>query len=1023
MTPEIQDLLQKLREKMGFALPQGGDEGASDADGGLLSTITEAIHTATMVSLALLRHKNNHVRDLCVLSREVLRDPSLENHAKCQKALFAAYRDIYGQVFPIHHVGKDLIPLYLRKYQQVLDGLMKIARMSPADRKGEAVVGPYTEALTFLVNQWSGSVVVLHPSPGVMEGAQMEPLPGTPPLPSKMRSVPNKIRRGLYLVSGAGQPVPLYPFFHLSDDGPSILRMVTSDGAFYRRLGQEGYNLLFENDLLMELGEFLLRMGAYDRALNLYRLVEHENRQAAVLVSALHHCLNARDHSKRGEAAKAAGEWELCLTVKGDVPILYHELAGEYLSNKQYTQATATISKLLERFPVSDEGYMSLGEIYTARGDFGRALRAFEKALVLNPHHPDAAKRKKEAQKQLDTKKSGESEKKSALPQDILCSFTQLVQRKGPQRLVGREQELCQLLEILSCKDKHNALIVGEAGVGKTVLVEELTRRLSEEGVPEGLSDRKITSLNLGALIAGARFRGQYEERILEAVRKMKESGDLVLIENIHQIISTGTTRGGSLDAASLLKPALVRGDLQVVGTTDEESFANVLEKDPAFIKLFHVIRLEELNAEEVRDVIRDRLGEYQFFHGVRIASSLVEGCLELVKLSIHDRALPESVLDLMDRSASRVALQAVQGSRESETVEREDLLHTLSEMSGISYERLALLQRDRLSRMEELLQEYIIGQDDAVGRVSRVVRAAKLNLDLDPRRPDGVFLFVGPTGVGKTALARALARLLFGDEDKLIRIDMSEYMERISTSRLIGTAPGYVGYHDQTQLTDKVRKNPYSVVLFDEVEKADPQVLNLLLQVFDAGRLTDGKGRTVRFNHATIILTSNLGAGLFAKDRLGFGEGSRRGADEEAVLKEVRNFFTPEFMNRLDDAVVFGNLDEECLVRIVELQLEHLRSRLQHEGKALRLSEEARRHLAREGYSFEYGARNLGRTLRKSLSEPLAMLALRPEWAQATGIEVTFRDGELRFRLQLQDDDVPFDEYAADGAEREGEE
>ncbi len=895
---------------MGFALTP--EESASPVNPmeEVLDCITEAIHTITMAGLALLRHKNNHVRGLAEVAAVVIQDPSLENHVRCQRLLFTTYRDIYGHVFPVNLVGKDLVPLYLRKYLQVLEELRQISRRPQQERQGEDVIKCYSEVMTFLVNNWTGSVAILHPSPGSMEGPSVEELTGALPVPNKLKSLPSQIKRGLYLMSGASQPIPLYPFFHLTGEGPSILRMITSDGAFYRRLSREGYHLLFEHDLLMELGEFLFRMGAYDKALSLYRLVEHEHRRARVLVSALTHCLNAQEFRKRGDFLKAAGEWELCLAVMGELPILYHELAGEYLSAKRFTQAAATVNKLLERFPISDEGYMVLGEIYTSRGDHGRALRAYEKAVILNPHNTKAPKRRQEAQKQLDSKKPEEDQKKSAVPADVFYSFTHAAQKKAHLRPVGREDSLLQMLEVLTCKDKRNALIVGEAGVGKTILVEELSRRLMDEGIPESLAARKVTALNLGALIAGARYRGQFEERILEMVKRLKESGDVVFIENLHQIVSTGTTRGGSLDAASLIKPSLIKGELQIIGTTDEESFSNIMEKDATLLKLFHVIRLEELPLDKVREVTRERRGLYAGYHGVEIPDGLVENSLDLIRLSIHDRALPESALDLMDRASARVAIQVKSGERTETQVSREDLLHTLSEMSGVSYERLALLQRERLSRMEELLSEQIVGQAGAVGAVGRVVRAAKLGLDLDPRRPDGVFLFVGPTGVGKTALARALAQLLFGDEEKLIRIDMSEYMERISTSRLIGTAPGYVGYHDQTQLTDKVRKNPYSVVLFDEVEKADPQVLNLLLQVFDAGRLTDGKGRTVHFNNATIIMTSNLGAGLFSKGRMGFGDGGARKVEEELIMKEVRSFFNPEFLNRLDEIVVFHNLD-----------------------------------------------------------------------------------------------------------------
>jgi ATP-dependent Clp protease ATP-binding subunit ClpC len=374
-----------------------------------------------------------------------------------------------------------------------------------------------------------------------------------------------------------------------------------------------------------------------------------------------------------------------------------------------------------------------------------------------------------------------------------------------------------------------------------------------------------------------------------------------------------------------------------------------------------------------------------------------------------------------MDRTASSVALSRARGERSDAAVSRQDLLKALSEMSGVAYERRALLDREHLGRMEEMLSQQVVGQEEAIEKVSRLIRAAKLGLDLNPHRPDGVFLFVGPTGVGKTELARCVARLLFGDEEKLIRIDMSEYMERISTSRLIGTAPGYVGYYDQNQLTDQVRKNPYCVILFDEVEKADPQVLNLFLQIFDAGRLTDGKGRTVRFHHATIIMTSNVGSHLYSKARVGYSEGAERPVEAEEVLKEIRTQFTPEFLNRVDEIVVFKGLAPEILGQIVDLQLQDLKTRLRHQGKVLLLEPGAREFLARDGYSFEYGARNLGRTLRRHISEPLAQLALRPEWELALGVRAYAKPDGVGLDLVFSDSPILL-EAALDERETEGE-
>ena len=1007
---------------MGGALPPdpaGGQKEVPSAEQCMV-VLGEALHTVSMVGLAILWRKNNDQRALAQASVDALCDPSMESHIRFQSLLFPTHRDAFAQVFPVQYVGKDLLPLYLRKYLQVLEELGQIARMPTQDRKGRDLEQSLEHALTFLVNNWAGALAILRPSARAPEGPSVEILSGPAPT-GKVRSLSHQIRPGLYLVSDAGQPVPLHPFFYLDEDQGFMFRMLTSDGAFFRHLGRDGYSLLFKALLLTDLGDFLFRAGAYDRAVRLYRLLEQENREAAVVVSALNHCINAREYSSRGEAVRACSEWELALTVRPDVPILYYEAAHDYLGQKRFAQAVGVLNRLLERYPLSDEGYVALGGVYMAKNDFGRAQRAYEKALLLNPHHPEAADRKQQAQDRLEAKPAGEPEKAETAPEDILLNLTHRVRLKPRLPLVGRESALDQMVEILACREKRNVLVVGEPGVGKTALVEELALVLQDRTAPEAIRGKFISALNLGALISGARFRGQFEERALETVRKVRERGHVLLVENMHQMVATGGSKGGSLDLASLLKPHLMSGEIQMIGTTDEESYAAILEKDPSLLKYFHLLRIEELSIEQVQEVVRNRTSMYEDFHGVTFPGGLVEKSLDLIRLSINDRALPESALDLMDRAASRTARAMALGRRQGAEVTRHDLLQTLSEMSGVAYERLSLLDKDRLAHMEGLLSHHVVDQEEAVAKLSRLVRTAKLGLDLNPQRPDGVFLFVGPTGVGKTELARCLAELLFGDKEKLIRIDMSEYMERISTSRLIGTAPGYVGYYDQNQLTDQVRKNPYCVVLFDEVEKADPQVLNLFLQIFDAGRLTDGKGRTVRFHNATIIMTSNVGTHLFSKGRVGYSEGSGALADKEAVMREVRAQFTPEFLNRVDEVVLFKSLTADSLNKIVDLQLEDLTGRLAHQGKAFILEQGARDLLASEGYSFEYGARNLGRILRRKVLEPMAELALEPEWDRAVAVRVASVDGGILLQLLFEGGDVAL-EVAAPEQESESE-
>jgi ATP-dependent Clp protease ATP-binding subunit ClpC len=992
-------LLERLQEVFGFALVPPREERGKDDFEEAVADLGEALHAVSLVGLALLSRKNNFCRPLAEAASDVLGEPSLSAHARFQSLLFSGNRDLFAQVFPIHLVSKDVLPLYLRKYLSILEELKALGERGPGTPASAEARRSLEEALTFLANNWTGTVAVLRPSARVPDGPAVEVLAGGPSSPGKVRTLSSQIRPGLYLLSENHPPIALHPFFYLGEDRPYLCRMVTADGIFYRAFGGGGLTLLFHPPLLMDLGDFFFRSGDYERALRLYRLIENENREAFIMVSAIGHCLQARSLAARGDFVKAAAERELALAVRPDAAVLYHEAAGDYLLAQRHGQAVALLNRLLERYPLSDEGYVTLGDVYGAKGDVGRAQRAYEKALLLNPHNAAAQEKKRQLQERMETKPGAEGERVEGLPEEILVSLTRKVQGRPRAPLIGREAALGQLLEILSCRDKRNALLVGEAGVGKTALVEELAFLLQERDAPPSLQGRTVSALNLGALISGARYRGQFEERVLEVVRKVKERNHLLLVENLHHLVATGATRGASLDSANLIKPALLSGEIQVIGITDEESYANILEKDPSFLKLFHLLRVEELSLPEVREVVRTRKPFYEEYHRVRFPDGLVENSLEMVRMSVSRKALPESVLDLMDRAAARVALSFARGERREPLVDRQDLLTTLSEMSGVAYERLALLDRDHLLRMEEFLNAEVVDQEEAVSRVSRLLRTAKLGLDLEDHRPDGVFLFVGPTGVGKTELARCLAKLLFGDEEKLIRIDMSEYMERISTSRLIGTAPGYVGYYDQNQLTDQVRKNPYSVVLFDEVEKADPQVLNLFLQIFDAGRLTDGKGRTVRFNHATLIMTSNVGTHLYSKARVGYGE-ERGRVPEEEILKEVKAQFPPEFLNRVDEVILFRSLTPDSLARIVDLQLRDLKRRLANQGKTFVLEEEARRLLAAEGYSFEYGARNLGRVLRRRVAEPLAALALTPEWQEAAGVRVFRRDDGVAVEL-----------------------
>ncbi|HNQ78959.1 MAG TPA: AAA family ATPase [Acidobacteriota bacterium] len=998
MNAALAALLKTLGDRHGRTIlaAENADEGTLHDN--CFGVLSESFHLIALEGLAAYLERRVYARELAQSATTFLHDPSVPNIVKFQSQLFARYRPLFGQVFPVRFPGKDLIPLYLKKYLQILDEFNQFSLLERDKRNAPEAERILFEAMTFLVNNWTPVVAHLKPSQNVPDGPEVIPLSKDGPPVSKIRTVSHQVKEGLYFVPEVGQPLCLYPFLHNENGHSFVLRMLTKEGAFYRGIDEPGYRLLLSPSLLIEFGEILFRQGAYDDALAFYRLGGSQNREVLIFASALTHCINSVQLNKEGEYLRAAAELELALAVRPDLPVLYHELARSYEAGNSLQQAAAVINKLLERFPVSDEGYVTLGDIFAAKGDWARANRAYEKSLSINPYHPGVMAKRTILRGKAEAKPAG-IERPEPPSDDLLENLNSVIALKQREPLVGRSEELNILIEILTCRDKKNAIIVGDSGVGKTSLVEELVQRVLTGEVPASLRGRKFFLLIAGSLIAGARFRGQFEERVLEVVKKIKEQGEILVVENIHQLVSSGSSRGSALDSSSLIKPFLAKGTITVIGTTDPEAYSNIREKDPAFLKFFHTMNLEELPQDVVREIISSRKKAYEDFHGVTVPDGLFEGCVELVKMSVGDRMLPESALDLMDRACASCALSSSVG-RSPATVTESDILETLSEMSGISYERLSRLTPERLASLEQNLAESVVGQDDAISKVSRVVRACKLGYDLHPYRPDGVLLFVGPTGVGKTELAKTLAKVLFGDEDKLIRIDMSEYMERISTSRLIGTSPGYVGYYDPNQLTDKIRKNPYSVMLFDEIEKADPQVLNLFLQIFDAGRLTDGRGRTVRFNHATVIMTSNLGTDVFTRSKVGFQSRNIMTDEKAQIMKEVRQFFTPEFLNRIDEIVVFNPLSQGDVIRIIDLELEELLRKLANEGKDLRLSPGAREYLAEAGYSYEYGARNLARVIRREVAEPLAMKALDPLWHEKGVVFVERSGGGLSISL-----------------------
>ncbi len=688
--------------------------------------------------------------------------------------------------------------------------------------------------------------------------------------------------------------------------------------------------------------------------------------------------------------------------------------------------------------------------------------------------------------------------------------LTELARDGKLDPVIGRDEEIRRVMRILNRRTKNNPVLVGEAGVGKTAIAEGLAQRIAHGDVPEGLKNKRIVELDMGALVAGAKFRGEFEERLKAVLKEVTEAaGQVILfIDELHTVVGAGAAEG-AVDAGNMLKPKLARGELHAIGATTLNEYRKYIEKDAALERRFQPVFIAEPGVEDTVSILRGLKERYEVHHGVRIKDSACISAATLSDRYIADRQLPDKAIDLIDEAASRLrmeidskpseldevdrqimqleierealkkesdtasrdrledlereladleetrkalraqweqeksAIQAVQQTKEQmdrvrhriqeaqrthdyeqaselqygrlselqrqleaqeerlnelqeggamlkEEVGSEEIAEVVSEWTSIPVAKLLEGERERLLRMEEALHRQVVGQEEAVEAVSNAVRRARAGLQ-DPNRPIGTFIFLGPTGVGKTELARALAQFLFDTEEAMIRIDMSEYQERHTVSRLIGAPPGYVGYEEAGQLTEAVRRRPYSVVLFDEIEKAHPEVFNTLLQLLDEGRLTDGQGRTVDFRNTIIIMTSNVGS-RWIKDK---------GVDEarDKVMEELDRIFRPEFLNRIDEIILFRSLTKEDLRRIVDIQMRHLRRLLDERKMDLQMTDEARRHLAEVGYDPVYGARPLKRVIQRQVQDPLALSLLRGEFDEGDTVRLEAPNGRITFK------------------------
>jgi ATP-dependent Clp protease ATP-binding subunit ClpC len=654
------------------------------------------------------------------------------------------------------------------------------------------------------------------------------------------------------------------------------------------------------------------------------------------------------------------------------------------------------------------------------------------------------------------TSRNPSSNPKTPLIDQLASDLTTKAEEKKLDPVIGRQMEIERVIQILARRTKNNPALIGEPGVGKTAIVEGLAQRIVDGDIPAPLMNKRLLQLDVGSLVAGTMYRGQFEERLKRVIDELKQSGAILFIDEVHMLVGAGAA-GSSVDAANILKPALSRGELQVIGATTMDEYRKYIESDAALERRFQPIQVDEPSEEETIEILKGIRSAYEEHHHLVISDEALEAAAHLSSRYVTERFLPDKAIDLIDESSSRVRMYKSDAAKEAkelfgqlrlarqnrslaqeegnsedvkewedrelelgEQIERlrtgwdrasspvvsaEDIAEVVSMWTGVPLMQLAEEESERLLQMEGELQKNIIGQDEAIGAISRAVRRARAGLK-DPRRPIGSFIFLGPTGVGKTELTKTLAKFMFGSEEAAVQLDMSEFMERHTASRLVGAPPGYIGYEEAGQLTEALRRRPYSIVVFDEVEKAHPEVHNMLLQIMEEGHLSDAKGRKVDFRNAIIVMTSNIGADVIKRQSaLGFALKRDEIVEERLSYEDMRKklseslkrAFRPEFINRLDSVVIFRSLNKEDIQKIVSLELDKVAERIKEHNLILTASPEALGALADQGYDAEFGARPLKRVIQQKVENPLSDRLLSGEFQHGDTVRVVLNtDGEI---------------------------
>jgi ATP-dependent Clp protease ATP-binding subunit ClpC len=735
------------------------------------------------------------------------------------------------------------------------------------------------------------------------------------------------------------------------------------------------------------------------------------------------------------------------------------EISPEHLLLSILKHKDNPASKILNQFDVDYDIYKAELEYVRQEQDFTSSAEPFAQAPSDqdDPYEDDEGQGSGRYQQRKGTSKS-----RTPVLDNFGRDITKLAEEDKLDPIIGRENEIERVSQILSRRKKNNPILIGEPGVGKTAIVEGLALRIIQKKVSRTLFNKRIVMLDLAALVAGTKYRGQFEERMKAIMNELEKSRDVILfIDEIHTIVGAGGATG-SLDASNIFKPALARGELQCIGASTLDEYRQHIEKDGALDRRFQKVVVDPPSAEEAVNILDNIRPKYEEFHNVNYSQDAIEACVKLSDRYISDRFLPDKAIDVLDEVGARVHLknihvpehieelekkieelkdqknQAVKNQqyekaadlRDKESklvrqlefakiqweeevktkrypVSEEDIAEVVSMMTGIPVRRVAQSESKKLVGMDNDLQNVIIGQNEAITKITRAIQRNRVGLK-DPTKPIGSFIFLGPTGVGKTELAKSLARYIFDSEDALVRLDMSEYMEKFSVSRLIGAPPGYVGYEEGGQLTEKVRRKPYSVILLDEIEKAHPDVYNILLQVLDDGQLTDGLGRKVDFKNTLIIMTSNVGVRQLKDFGQGVGfatQARQSAADDNAkgvIQNALKRTFSPEFLNRVDDVVIFNSLDQDDIFKIIDITLKDLHKRLENMDYTLILSEDAKKFVAEKGYDPQFGARPLHRAIQKYIEDPLAEFILNSNPDSGAVLEAVMNEDETGLKITL---------------------